>query len=128
MLRLEIQLYWKVEPLIAALNDKDTNIRKYSIMALGCIEDKRIVEPLIVILKKDKDSELRKNAARSLAINDSRAIDALINALYDRNSFVYRDASTALYYITKESFTGTNEEIKRKWQTWWDENKKSYLK
>jgi HEAT repeat protein len=54
-----------VEPLIAALKHKDSDVRKVAAEALGEIKDPRAVEPLIAALK-DKDSDVRKAAAEAL--------------------------------------------------------------
>jgi len=54
-----------VEPLIAALKDKDSRVRYSAAWALGKIGDKRAVEPLIAALK-DKDSTVRRDAAWAL--------------------------------------------------------------
>lgn len=72
-----------VEPLIAALNNKDSDeyIRKRAPLALGRIGDSRAVEPLIAALK-DENNEVRFSAAIALGdIKDPRAIEPLIAIL-----------------------------------------------
>ena len=54
-----------IEPLISALKDNDSNLRKNVTEALGNIEDTKAVEPLIYTLK-DSDLNVRKNAAKAL--------------------------------------------------------------
>jgi HEAT repeat protein len=54
-----------VEPLIAALKDKDSDVRKAAAEALGKIGDPRAVEPLIAALK-DAEWHVRKAAAKAL--------------------------------------------------------------
>ncbi len=57
-----------VEPLIAALNDLDLNLRSDAAEALGKLGDKRAVEPLAVALKDPfaKVSQAASNALRKL--------------------------------------------------------------
>jgi HEAT repeat protein len=54
-----------VEPLIAALRDKNANVREEVAGALRRTKDPRAIEPLIASLK-DEDSDVRHNAARAL--------------------------------------------------------------
>ena len=54
-----------IEPLIAALKDKDWSVRRAAAEALGEIGDPRAVEPLIVVLK-DGAWGVRKGAAEAL--------------------------------------------------------------
>jgi len=71
----------KLDAGIAALLDEDETVRAESAKALGDLEDKRAVVPLIAALK-DKDSVVRKNAASSLGnLKDKRAISPLTAAL-----------------------------------------------
>ena len=55
-----------IECLIAALKDKDSNVREAAAEALGELGDKRAVKPLLTALKKDKDSNVRDAAAKAL--------------------------------------------------------------
>ena len=54
-----------MEPLIAALKDGDSDVRKAAAEALGEIKDPRAVEPLIAALK-DEYSYVRQAAAEAL--------------------------------------------------------------
>lgn len=70
-----------VEPLIAALQDEDVELRRAAAQALGEIGDSRAVEPLIAALR-DKDIELRRVAARALGeIEDAQAVEPLLATL-----------------------------------------------
>lgn len=54
-----------VEPLIAALKDKDSGVRMFAASSPGSIKDPWAVEPLIAALK-DKDEKVRQAAAKAL--------------------------------------------------------------
>lgn len=54
-----------VKPLIAALRNSDSGVRKQAAEALGEIKDDRAVQPLVSALK-DSDNEVREAAAESL--------------------------------------------------------------
>jgi HEAT repeat protein len=74
-----------VEPLLAALNDKNSAIRGRAAAALGQIGDARVVEPLLAALN-DQDSAVRERAARALGrIGDARAVEPLLAALNDQD-------------------------------------------
>jgi HEAT repeat protein len=82
----DIRDHRAVEPLIAALKDKDTGVRKAAAYALGELKDPRSVEPLIEALK-DSDYGVRDRAAYALGSfpSDSRIVAPLI-ALLNRSS------------------------------------------
>jgi len=110
-----------VDPFINALKDKDFLVRKNAVIALHRLGDPKAVGPLIGALK-DTDSRVRKGAADALkelgwkpndreteawywvarkewekAINlGSEAVEPLIIALKDENSFVSDKAAEAL--------------------------------
>ncbi|MBW1752898.1 MAG: HEAT repeat domain-containing protein [Deltaproteobacteria bacterium] len=87
----------KVEPLIAALADEDATIRKNIIYILESTEDKRAVEPLISILKRDDNPSVRECTARALGrIGDPRAVEPLIAVLNDKNVITRGNAAEAL--------------------------------
>ncbi len=70
-----------VEPLIAALRDRDEDVRQWAAGALGKIGDARAVEPLSAALK-DTVAGVREWAAWALGkIGDARAVEPLIAAL-----------------------------------------------
>ena len=54
-----------VEPLIAALKDRNSDVRRYAAWALGEIGDARVVVPLIGALK-DEDPWVREEATGAL--------------------------------------------------------------
>ncbi len=72
-----------VEKLVAALKDKDENVRKQAVIALGRIKDPAAVDALIDMLK-DKDWFTRLTAAASLEkIHDERGREAIKLLLQD---------------------------------------------
>lgn len=76
--------------LIAALEDQTRPAyqRAKAAHALGLIEDKRAVEPLIAALRDD-DEGVRVAATSALGdLKDARAVDPLLDALHDSSSKV----------------------------------------
>lgn len=115
-----------VEMLIRYLRDYDA--RKYAIRALGKINDERVLDPLVSMLRNDefkddatralvelgppaverlikclsdeKDEFTRKQAILALGdIKDSRAVDPLIALLQEKDWFVRLTAAAALEKI-----------------------------
>jgi HEAT repeat protein len=85
-----------VEPLLAALKDKDAAVRRGAAMTLGKIPDPRAVEPLLAALK-DMDGRVRLEAEGALGkIKDPRAVEPLIADLKDENASVRRAARRVL--------------------------------
>lgn len=87
-----------VEPLIAALKDKDSDVRKKAAEALGKIKDSRAGEALLATFK-DEITDVRQYAAEALGkIGYSRAVEPLIAVLKDKNEFdsVREEAAEAL--------------------------------
>ncbi len=77
-----------VEKLVAALKDKDENVRKQAVIALGRIKDPAAVDALIDMLK-DKDWFTRLTAAASLEkIHDERGREAIKLLLQDSDLVV----------------------------------------
>lgn len=75
-----------VPALVSALKDGDASAREHAALALGEIEDRRVVAPLIEALK-DPNSTVRARAAMALAkIRDPRAVPSLVRLLGDVKS------------------------------------------
>jgi HEAT repeat protein len=76
-----------VKPLLAALHDLDADVAREAATALGLLGDASAVEPLIEIITNANGyfhSVVRSAAAASLALlKDQRAVDSLLNAVYD---------------------------------------------
>jgi len=76
----------------------------------------------LIAALKDEDSSVRKNAAMTLGLlQDSRAVESLIETLKDRNRDVRQMAAFALAGMTREYF-GTDHV---KWQRWWEQQKET---
>jgi HEAT repeat protein len=72
-----------VEKLIAALKDKEENVRKQAVIALGRIKSPKALDPLIAMLK-DPDWFTRLTAAAALEqIGDERGREAIKPLLQD---------------------------------------------
>jgi HEAT repeat protein len=77
-----------VERLIGALRDKDENVRKCAILALGRIKSREAIDPLIAMLG-DKDWFTRLTAAAALeSIGDERGREAIKPLLKDPDMVV----------------------------------------
>lgn len=77
-----------VPQLVAALKDKDENIRKQAVIALGRLQDQDAIDPLIEMLK-DKDWFVRLTAAAALEkIGDERGREAIKPLLQDSDMVV----------------------------------------
>jgi HEAT repeat protein len=88
-----------VEPLIVALDDKDSVVRLRAAWALGRIGDERAVRKLILTLR-DGDWSVRMRAAEALGtLKAHQATDALLLLLWDKNIDVRRHAIAALAKI-----------------------------
>lgn len=96
-----------VECLLAALNDRNRDVREIAAVAFHQVRDPRAVEPLIRVLKDSKQYWfLRWRVAATLGeIGDPRAVDALIAVLIgkdqdeDTEADVRRHAAWALSEI-----------------------------
>lgn len=86
-----------VESLIKALSyQKDTNVRRSAVEALGDLKDPRAVAPLISLLM---DDELRQTVIESLGKIGTPAVEPLIPLLKDKNADLCASATEALYMI-----------------------------
>ncbi len=85
-----------VEALIAALKDRDADIRANAAWILGQIKDERAVEPLIEAAR-DRNAKVRSYAALALGkLGDKRAIPVLNSAVNDTDRDVRLTAEQAL--------------------------------
>jgi hypothetical protein len=77
-----------VEPLIAAMGDEDSVVRRSAAWALGQIGDARAVEPLIAALG-DRDSDVRDAASQALRslsrAADERSVKLLLATLREKD-------------------------------------------
>lgn len=80
-----------VEMLITWLRDWDA--RKYVIRALGKINDERVLDPLVSVLRND---EFKDDATRALIELGKPSVEKLIIALSDKEEYVRKQAIIAL--------------------------------
>jgi len=74
--------------LVAALKDKDENVRKQAVLALGRIKDAEAIDPLIDMLA-DSDWFTRLTSAAALeAIGDDRGREAIKPLMKDPDMVV----------------------------------------
>jgi HEAT repeat protein len=91
-----------IEPLVAALSDKDSGVRMEATWALVKFSASA-VEPLITALNGD-DPNGRMNAAEALGeIGDVRAVGPLLNALKDNDETVRYSMNSALMHIDMDA-------------------------
>ena len=91
-----------VEGLILYLRDWDA--RKYTIKALGKINDERVLDPLISLLKND---EFKDDATWALAELGQPAVGKLIECMEDKDEFVRRQSILALGAIKDSAAVDT---------------------
>ncbi len=84
-----------VPSLIEALKSSDQNVQLGAIISLGETKDKRVVAPLIEILRS-KDTELSVASANALGRLGSPAISSLLLLLEDNDPKLRRAAARAL--------------------------------
>ena len=86
-----------MEPLIDALGHELPSVRINAAKALGKIKDNTAVEALIIALQEDTIWEIKKWSAWSFGeLNDCRASESLVHALYDEDYYVRLHAELAL--------------------------------
>jgi HEAT repeat protein len=94
-----------VEKLIGALRDKDENVRKSAVLALGRIKSSDAITPLIDMLS-DKDWFTRLTAAAALeSIGDERGREAIKPLLKDPDMVVKMRVERILAKWKKHSIT-----------------------
>jgi HEAT repeat protein len=75
-----------VEPLMNALNDENSEVRKNAAIALGFLKDPKSIKSLISAWN-DEDSEVRVEASKALIKIGTSAIQPLLSALNNKNSY-----------------------------------------
>jgi HEAT repeat protein/beta-lactamase regulating signal transducer with metallopeptidase domain len=89
-----------VEPLIAALTDSQSEVRVMAARALGEMKVQRGVDSLGVVLLRDEDPRVRRQAAWALGeIADPQSFDTLIAALKDQDQGVRTSVKRAISEI-----------------------------
>jgi len=88
-----------VEPLIAALDDANPNVRAGAARALGKIGDQRALGALIFRLRHEPDPEVRKPLVWALHLGGERAVAPLIECLSDADEWVRFGAVVVLAKI-----------------------------
>ncbi|MDK1032447.1 MAG: HEAT repeat domain-containing protein, partial [Planctomycetia bacterium] len=144
-----------LEPLLAALEDEQPEVRGPAARALGKLRDSRAVELLIAALK-DENPSVRQGASEALGrIKDARAVELLIPLLKDEHWFVRHDAAKALgeikdpraigplidavgdkeFNVQSQALEALRSMTKKdfgenisKWRQWWRENRSKFLK
>jgi len=94
---------WKeaLDPLVAALRDREASVRVEAARALGRLGEKRGVEPLTVALK-DTCPRVRWMALRALAALGHRwAVPRIMGSLRDRNVRVREEAAATLQRLSQ---------------------------
>lgn len=118
----------KVKRFIAELKDDDPGIRFSAAVELGRQGHKGAAGPLVDVLKNDKDTFVRRAAARSIGeLNAWLAVPSLIETLGDKEYFVAITAHKAIGAITGQDF-GFRENLSRsemkkvvkKAKQWWE--------
>jgi hypothetical protein len=109
----------KLPGLIDALKDKDENVRRYAMQALGNIGlEAKLAVPILVEALNVEYAWVRKNAAETLGNigpEATPAVLALSGALKDENKFVREAAASALEKInTPEAQKALEEYNKQK--------------
>lgn len=70
------------ENMLKSLEDKESGIRAAFVSAFASLEDSRVIEHLLNILKSDPDERVRKNVVFSLAsYHDKRVIEAMVEQI-----------------------------------------------
>jgi HEAT repeat protein len=107
-----------VEPLIAALKDRDYDVREAVAWALGQIGDTRAVEPLLATLK-DENKGVQESAAKALVkLHETRKLNqehkqlllahrsVFPEAWHEDRTYHEDDACTRYYYEQHEDKSG----------------------
>ncbi len=108
-----------VNPVIEALNSENPEVRFYAVFVLQMLSDERAIEPLIKVLKEDKNKKVRSGASFALhAMKDPRVKEPLKQYGKERGiTFRFEDEpyipppKPALY---KEKFENLKKEFNEK--------------
>jgi HEAT repeat protein len=101
-----------VEPLIAALKDKDWSSRERAVVALGEIGDARAVEPLIAAHQMKAGSFDASIIHLALGeIGDARAVEPLIANMKISSSYPYPGRDWAYSFLKKISYARVAEPL-----------------
>jgi HEAT repeat protein len=94
-----------VRPLIDLLNDRNANVQQNAVMALGEIGDRSAVEPIILFLRDNKNSDKLITAIEALAnIKDARAVEPIAQILLShKEQDIKFEAALALGEIGEKS-------------------------
>ncbi|MHC4470961.1 MAG: HEAT repeat domain-containing protein [Planctomycetota bacterium] len=118
------------EDLIKRLTAADRAVRFDAAIRLGGMDAPNAVAPLVKVLKGDRDTFVRRAAARSLAsLHAISAVPDLIETLGDREYFVAVAAGKALFDLTRHEFGYKDglsrdqvEKLVESAKAWWKKN------
>jgi len=106
------------EAFVRALDDKDPLVREEAVLALGRARKADAAEAVASLLAKDPSAEVRRACARVLgSLEAAGRVEALIEALSDRDAAVRFHAQASLQRITCRDLGPAPED----WQAWWKE-------
>jgi hypothetical protein len=106
-------------PIFSALSDSDATVRLHAVKALGKLNEKSAVGPLVDRLRRDDTPLVRACAAMELGkLGDPSAITYLIDGLQSDAAIVAFQCHRSLVHLT-----GRND-IKgyKAWHDWWQES------
>lgn len=90
----------RCEPALVLLTDPEASVRRATALTLGHLQDETVISKLSQALLTDSDWEVRRNAAKALAIHaNALAIETLEKALKDEHWQVRRFSIQALQKI-----------------------------
>lgn len=91
------------ESVIAnSIHDTDINLRVIAVEAAGrCLPSGRILDLLLAVMKTDESPDIRLQALLEVeSVHSQEVVQALIDSLEDKNSYVRFGASEALQRVT----------------------------
>jgi HEAT repeat protein len=102
-----------IPALIAALQDRDSQVREKAALGLGWRSDERVILPLTAALR-DEDSQVREKAAIALGSSGSaQAAAALDAALSDPDPGVRDKAAAGLLMLKTSTSSDDRDAIRR---------------